>query len=397
MKKLGVTIQDPRVRMPMLALAMVALLAAMWGGLVRLGWTFPPLIGSIGGLHGPLMVCGFLGTLIGLERAVALGRLWAYAAPLCSALGAIILLTTLAPFIGALLLTLGSLGLVAISVVIVQRQAALFTYMMGLGALAWFGGNGLWLAGLGLDAVALWWSAFPVLTIVGERLELSRLLRLEAFADDAPSSHWLIRLVSFCDDGASERTFLGAVALFLLGIVGNTLESAGLAEARSFVGSRLTGLGMIALAAWLLRFDIARRTVRQRGLTQYIAWCLLLGYVWLGLGGALHILYASAGGGPYSDARLHAVFVGFVFSMILGHAPIILPALLVRPFAYSPLLYAPLLLLHVSLALRLAGDLAMNLGIRQWGGLLNVIAILGFLLLMAGHIAYGVIRTRAIR
>jgi hypothetical protein len=30
--------------------------------------------------HGPLMVCGFLGTLISLERAVALDA-WSYAAP----------------------------------------------------------------------------------------------------------------------------------------------------------------------------------------------------------------------------------------------------------------------------------------------------------------------------
>jgi hypothetical protein len=138
---------------------------------------------------------------------------------------------------------------------------------------------------------------------------------------------------------------------------------------------------MIALAAWLLNYDIARRTVRQTGLTRYIAWCLLLGYVWLGIGGVLQIMYAGASAGPYYDAMLHAVFVGFVFSMIFGHMPMILPAVLGRAIAFSPLAYAALLLLNVSLILRLAGDLALGLQVRQWGGMLNVIAILLFLFL----------------
>nr|BFE78121.1 hypothetical protein GCM10020093_007220 [Planobispora longispora] len=41
--------------------------------------------------HGPLMALGFLGTLISLERAVALRSRWGYAAPALSALGAVAL------------------------------------------------------------------------------------------------------------------------------------------------------------------------------------------------------------------------------------------------------------------------------------------------------------------
>ena len=40
-------------------------------------------------VHGPLMVVGFLGTLIGLERAVALGRLWPYGIPMLSGVSAL--------------------------------------------------------------------------------------------------------------------------------------------------------------------------------------------------------------------------------------------------------------------------------------------------------------------
>jgi hypothetical protein len=57
-------------------LTALALLAGLWAGLLRLGWQLPPLLLQLPAQHGPLMVSGFLGTLISLERAVAtLGRL----------------------------------------------------------------------------------------------------------------------------------------------------------------------------------------------------------------------------------------------------------------------------------------------------------------------------------
>ena len=47
---------------------------------------------------------------------------------------------------------------------------------------------------------------------------------------------------------------------------------------------RLSGVGMIALAAWLLRYDIALMTIRRSGLPRFVAACLLSGYAWLGVG-----------------------------------------------------------------------------------------------------------------
>jgi hypothetical protein len=35
---------------------MLSLLAALWGGLVRMGWALPPLGPTLVLLHGPLMV-----------------------------------------------------------------------------------------------------------------------------------------------------------------------------------------------------------------------------------------------------------------------------------------------------------------------------------------------------
>jgi hypothetical protein len=82
------------------------------------------------------------------------------------------------------------------------------------------------------------------------------------------------------------------------------------------------------------------------------------------------------------DAMLHTIFLGFVFSMIFGHAPIILPALLPVDLTYRSVFYAPLVLLHAGLILRVTADLTLNLALRQWAGLLNVVAILFFLATM---------------
>jgi hypothetical protein len=59
-----------------------------------------------------------------------------------------------------------------------------------------------------------------------------------------------------------------------------------------------------------------------------MAVCLIAGYVWLAVGGILWLLFAQLfGAGPRYDAMLHSIFLGFVFSMIFAHAPIILPTI----------------------------------------------------------------------
>ena len=343
------------LRLPLLGLAGAALLAGLWAGLVRLGWAVPPGHPAWVANHGPLMISGFLGTLISLERAVALAayarsRL-PYAAPLVSALGALALLLGLPALVGQSLLTAGSLALVAIFADINRRQLNGAHLTMGLGALAWLAGNLVWALGRPVYQAAPWWVAFLVLTIAGERLELARVLLLKRLA----------------------RYSFGLVVALLLAGLGLTLWL-------PTVGVRVAGLGLAGLGVWLLHFDLARRTVRQAGLTRYIALCLLPGYGWLAFGGGLWVFAAARfGGGPWYDAMLHSVLVGFVFSMVFGHAPIILPAVTGRALPYHPRFYLHLGLLHLALVLRVAGDLAAWPVARQWGGLLNEVAILLFL------------------
>ena len=351
-------------RVPLLALAALALGAGLWAGLARLGWSLgAPRLAL---LHGPLMVCGFLGTLISLERAVALGRPWGYAAPVLTGLGGVMLVAGVGTWQGPLAITAGSAVLVAIFGAVLRIQLQPFGVVMALGAFSWFVGMGVWLGGASVFQVLPGWLGFLVLTIAGERLELSRMLF------HAPRA---------------ERLFLGLASLLVVALV-----VAGVAPGP---GWRLVGAVLVALAAWLARYDVARFTVRQPGLTQFIAVCLLGGYVWLAVGGVLALAVGLPAGGLVYDAVLHAIFVGFVFSMIFGHAPIIFPSVLGVPITYQPRAYGPLILLHASLGLRLAGDLLLAEGfagaspLREWGGMLNAAAIVLFLALTVHGIATG--------
>jgi hypothetical protein len=338
------------LRFPPLALALLTLIVGGCLGLERMGWRvagWPELIPVI--QHGPLMISGFLGTLIAVERAVAIQRPWTYIGPILSALGAVALVLGFSEAAMALMAA-SSLMLVIVFGVIVKQHAALYTVTMALGALMWLIGNSLWLAGWPVFRVVYWWAAFLILTVAGERLELSRLLRLP------PHTRW---------------SFAGILAVLLTGLIGSSIAAD--------IGVRVVGASYLLLAGWLLYYDIARRTIRQKGLPRYAATCLLIGYVWLAVGGVSALIFGMQYAGLRYDAMLHALLIGFILSMIFGHAPIILPALLKRPIAYVPALYAPLILLHVSMTLRFAADVMYWAVGRQWGGLLNGIAILFFM------------------
>src|SRR5262245_52394135 len=117
------------LRLPLLALGMASLLAAIWGGWTRLPLhlPLPPDNANWLTFHGPLMVCGFLGTVIGLERAVGLPDKWPYLAPLLTGAGALVLVVGLLGRAGPLLLTAGSAVFVVVTCRVVQLRRELFT------------------------------------------------------------------------------------------------------------------------------------------------------------------------------------------------------------------------------------------------------------------------------
>lgn len=339
-------------RILLLVTIAAALLGGLGSGLARLGWRMDSQSQNWILIHGPLMISGFLGTLICLERAVALASRyrWSMTVPAITALGTITLLLMRDVMLPKLLLSLGSLGLLILFGLMLRLHPSRDILIMAAGSLVWLIGNVMWLNGEPVYQVVHLWTAFLILTIVGERLELSRVRRLTRI------SEYLLVLTS---------------AVYLAGVL-LTIFNLG-------TGIRLLGIGAVLMAGWLLRYDIARRTILQNGLPRYIAACLLIGYVWLGFGGAVAIWKGAVYAGPDYAVILHAFLLGFVFSMIFGHMPIILPALTGLRLNYHPAFYAHLILLHTALIYRMYGNLALDFTARRHGGLINAVAILLFL------------------
>lgn len=260
------------------------------------------------------------------------------------------------------LIALGGALFVAIAILMLRMAPELYTAVMGLGAVGWLAASLLWIGGAELNALVPFLAAFLVLTIVGERLELARLLRLSS---------------------VGRSLFIVATLVFVVGVV------ASLAEPE--VGVRLAGAGALGLGLWLLRYDIARRTVRQHGSVRYIAVCVLLGYAWLGIAGVLWLALGPQVAGFGWDAMLHALFLGYVMSMVLAHELIVVPAVLriAMPFTYA--FYVPLALLETSLAARMAADALQSAAWWQWTGLLNVVAIVLFAVVSVAS-ARGILR-----
>jgi hypothetical protein len=353
-----------------MVLVALALLSGIAGGLLRLGIALPASAdatwpGAAALHHGALMIVGFLGTVIGIERAVAVKRRAAFTAPLLSAASAVALLAG-APAAGAWLGALAAAVFAGVGVAVVRRQAAAHTWLLLAGAVSWLAGSALHALGIGLGAVVPLWFSFLVLTIAAERLEMARLMR------QRPSA---------------QAALLAVLGLMLGGAAGSALwpGPSGVAY----------GASLALLAAWLGAFDIARRTVRAEGLSRYMAVCLLAGYAWLAVAGVAWA--ATSLGWPWRDAALHALGLGFVFSMMLAHAPVILPAVARVKLAFGAVFYVPLVLLHGSLALRLAGG-AADPAWRAAGGAWNAAAIAAFAATVAGAaVAWRVSHGRARR
>ena len=94
------------------------------------------------------------------------------------------------------------------------------------------------------------------------------------------------------------------------------------------------------------------------------------------------------------DAYLHSIFLGFVFSMLFAHAPIIFPAVLGYPVVFHPGFYVFLVTLQVSLLARVSADLMGNWQLRLWAGVLNGIALLLFIVMTMIMVLGGIIREK---
>lgn len=325
----------------------IGLFVGMWTGLSRVDLVHA---GGPVAHHGVIMVLGFLGTLIALERAVARGAGWAYVAPSLSGAAVLWLLLGGAAAAAGVALAVAAAVVLAVYGLNLRTQPEPFMVLMALGGVAWLVAAVAWTAGSGPVRITPLLAAFLVLTIVGERLELSRLR--------FPSP-------------AAVRRLLVAAGVFGAGCL--------LALVDQRAGLVTGGVGLAAQTAWLVRNDIARVTIRRAGLPRFAAACMLAGYVWLGVSGVLWIALGLGLGGPLlRDAALHSLFLGFVISMVMGHAPIILPAVLRIPLPHRRAAWIPLVVLHVSVTFRVAVDLAGSGAGRTLSAHGNVAALVLF-------------------
>jgi hypothetical protein len=330
-----------------LAIAALAMALGLWTGLQRLGVL--PFSESLSPaeLHGALMISGFLGTVISLERAVAMGRWWAYGAPAASAAGALLLAGGFGRA-GAFAFILAGAILFAITALVAFRQLAIFIVVLAIGAACWVAGSVLWLMDQSISEIASWWLNFLILTIAAERLELGRLMQISR---------------------ASQGIFFLTTLLLVIGSVRTELVE---------TLAPFTAAGLMGLAMWLMHNDIARRTVRLSGLPRFSAISILAGHAWLGIAGFVLALAPFEAVVFRFDAAVHAIGIGFVMSMIFGHAPIILPAVIGLRVRFNAASYGPLALLHLSVLLRIAGDIGELPNMRETSAVLTIFALVSY-------------------
>ncbi len=386
-KKSGVPVRVeplPKGRLVLLAGGGLGLLAGLDAALLRLGLAAPVEAVSLSSLHGVLMLYGFLGMAITLERAVALQSdkrafvLWAYLSPAASGLGVVAALVGVArpdSVFGRLIpaaMWIAAMALLClVYLAIWKRQQTFFLLIQILGAVAGLIGITLWGRGFEIPVVVPWWTAFLVLTILGERVELAR--------------------IAFSSNVIQVRVFVESLIYF------TALTVAMFAPQW---GYPLMGLSLAVLVVDVASHDIALRTIKTTGLTKFMAAAMLAGYAWTLLAAGIWVVRGQVLSGYAYDAAVHALTIGFALSMVMAHAPIIIPAVARRSIPYSPVMWAVWALLQGGLLVRVLGGARTALGqggavtAWQYGGAVDVFTVLAFVLMTMGLIIWGTRRAR---
>lgn len=337
-----------RFRLPFLFIAAASLITGLWSGLQRLGWDLN--LPQAGMHHGAIMVGGFIGTLISLEKIIPLKRKVLFLIPFLSGISLLFFFANL-PLVSWFCLLAASISLSLIFCYYLLREKGIIYLLMLGGGISWLTGNVILINEKLYPLAFPWWLAFALFVITAERLELMKFLPV------------------------SIRPKTALVVLLMLYVLGILLSFHG-------TGSFISGAALVGIAIWLMRYDLIGISIKKSGLTKFVAVALLCGYVSVLLTG---IFVVSLDNQPMAyDAVVHVFFLGFVLSMVFAHGPIILPGVLgvsVKP--YHRVLYLWLALLHSSWLIRVTADLYLNFEVRRYSGWITAIAIIGYFATMA--------------
>ncbi len=376
-----------KVRLLPIFAALAFMLLGLVSGVLRLMLVngvvirFPPLE-RFYVLHSEIMVFGFLGILIMFERVIGVEVLPKDRRPptvklmipvfvtglLLYLTGSVVQINTVV-VLGGVLMAVGSL-LFAYAVWWLFFRGgdhlAMYFMLLGVGALTIASLVSTRIVTWDQSGLALLFLSYPVLFIIGERVELTR----------------------FGSGILGRRNFKTALAIASTGLTLLIINTVLLPIPLLLGGAAVCYLAVIGITYRVESMSLRRLSKIRYPINRYVTIHTTAAYYWITTGLALLLLRLVWVSNPFLyDAFIHSIAVGFVGTMILAHGPVILPAILKRPMVSKTLSLIPLLLLTLGNLIRVAGDLvkpfffdiAAAIG---YSGLLILASVLAFLIMM---------------
>jgi hypothetical protein len=273
------------IRRIIILISLFSLLVGLTAGITRAGEF--NLLFYINQYHFLIMIGSFLGTLITLERVVTIENKVFHYLPLLNGSSLIFFLLN-EPEIANLMLVLGGLILTLIFLYFLFSHNDLVHWLFLLSGIAYTLGMLVFYLDKDLFLSVRLLEMFLLITIIAERLELSKFIGISNF-----------------------KKYILLLFLILSGFFLKINEIA-------------YGVSIILIALWLMQNDIARINIKKSEPFRFRGIALMFGYFWLLING-LTIVFPK-----YStyDLQIHSFFLGFVMNMIFAHITIILPAVL---------------------------------------------------------------------
>jgi hypothetical protein len=182
-------------------------------------------------------------------------------------------------------------------------------------------------------AVALLLLSFPVIYILGERIELGQMRSIGKNT---------MRFLIF-------SSAMIPVLLFLATFVPSAITN------RVLFDVSITFLLILTLSS--IKFDLSTRKLKNPGkLQSYMQFGIVSSYAWLLVGIILYIIQVNVARG-FMDSATHSIALGFIGLFIIAHSPIIFPMALKLKVDTSRVTKLPIYTLNLAVLLRVSGDL----------------------------------------